>query len=155
MRTLGKRLGSVPGTAYWHVKDKRDLVALAGEYVWRELALPELSSTKWRRAATMMAMDFRAMLIRHPWLLQVFGSYVVYGHERARHDDHSLAIFEAAGFSGASALRTASAVRTFVVGDALAFAGKAAFERTLRRSGKDATTEIRLSIAKFSQIARQ
>src|SRR5260370_939587 len=110
MRALGKRLGSVPGAVYWHVKNKRDLVALAGEYVWRELALPELSPTKWRRAASMMAKDFRAMLIRHPWLLQVFGSYVVYGHERARHDDHSLAIFEAAGFSGASALRAATAV---------------------------------------------
>jgi hypothetical protein len=35
-----------------------------------------------------MATDFRAMLIRHSWLVQFFGSYV-YGPERhPRHNDH-------------------------------------------------------------------
>lgn len=155
MRALGKRLGSAPAATYWHVKNKRDLVALASEHVWKELALPELSQENWRAAAATMATNFRALLIRHTWLLQVFGAYVVYGHERARHDDHNLAIFEAAGFSSAMALLAATAVANFVIGNALTFSGKAVVKRELRRKGQDAAAHIQNRISKFSEIARQ
>src|SRR5262249_20606118 len=108
MRALGKRLGSVATAVYWHVKSKRDLVRLAGDHVWNEIALPDLGLTDWRSAAKSMAADFRAMLARHPWLVQVVGSYVVYGPGKARHDDHTLAIYEAAGFTGVWAERAAA-----------------------------------------------
>src|SRR5579864_4815299 len=78
MRALGKRLGSVPAAVYWHVRNKSDLITLAGEHVWSELPLSDVSSSNWRAAVTQLATEFRAMLIRHPWLLQVFGSYVIY-----------------------------------------------------------------------------
>jgi AcrR family transcriptional regulator len=155
MRALGKRLGSVPAAAYWHVKNKRDLITLAGEHVWSELPLTDSSSSNWRAAVTQMATDFRGMLIRHSWLLQVFGSYVVYGHQRARHDDRSLAIFQAAGFEGTKALLASMTVLTFVVGSTLGFAGKAAMRRAQRRDGKDADALIQEQIAKFSEIAKQ
>ena len=155
MRALGKRLGSVPAAVYWHVKNKRDLIGLAGDYVCGQLALPEVKSADWRLAAAKMAKDFYAILIRHPWLLQVFGSYVVYGHGRARHDDHNLAIFEAAGFRGPSALLAATTLATFVVGSALGFAGKAALQRMQRRRGRDADALIRNSLAKMSEVAAQ
>jgi hypothetical protein len=50
-----------------------------------------------------MAADLFAMLTRHCWLIQAFSSQVLYGAGKARHDDHSLAIYEAAGFTGAQA----------------------------------------------------
>jgi hypothetical protein len=102
-----------------------------------------------------MATDFRAMLIRHPWLLQVFGSYVVYGHERARHDDHNLAIFQAAGFKGAKALLASMTVLTFVVGSALGLAGKAALRRAHKRGGKNVDALIQGRIAQMSEVAKQ
>lgn len=155
IRELGKRLGSAPSAVYWHVKGKRELVALAGEQVWTELDLPEFTSADWRSAAVKMATDYHAMLIRHPWLLQVFGTFAVYGPNRARHDDHNLAIFQTAGFSGARALLAASAVATFALGNALASAGKAALKREFRRSGKRADTLIQENTEKFRAIAMQ
>lgn len=155
IRELGKRLGSAPSAVYWHVKGKRELLALAGEHVWNELDLPEFTSADWRSAAVKMATDYHVMLIRHPWLLQVFGTFAIYGPNRARHDDHNLAIFKAAGFSGSTALLAASAVATFVIGNALASAGKAALKREFRRSGKRADVLIQENTEKFRAIAIQ
>ena len=155
IRELGKRLGSAPSAIYWHVKSKRELIALAGEQVWTELDLPAFTPADWREAAVKMATGYHAMLIRHPWLLQVFGTFAVYGHNRARHDDHNLAIFQAAGFAGATALLAASSVATFALGSALASAGKATLKREFRRSGKHADALIQENIAKFRATAIQ
>src|SRR5690349_4305070 len=40
MRMLGKRLGSAATAMYWHVGSKDDLLALAADRVWSEIALP-------------------------------------------------------------------------------------------------------------------
>ena len=98
MRALGRRLGSAATAVYWHVGSKDNLIALAGDQAWNEITLPDLTRTDWRTAATQMATDLYAMAMRHPWLVQALGSYVVFGPGKARHDDRSLAIYEAAGF---------------------------------------------------------
>src|SRR5262245_1377898 len=93
MRALGKRLGSAATAVYWHLGGKADLVALAGDRVWNEIALPDLAVTDWRAAAASMATDLYATLTRHPWLVQAFGSFVVYGPGKARYDDHGIAVY--------------------------------------------------------------
>src|SRR5437868_12795155 len=70
MRALGQRLGSAATAVYWHVGSKDDLVALAGDQVWHEIALPDLTASEWRSAATALATELYALLGRHPWLLQ-------------------------------------------------------------------------------------
>src|SRR5215471_14287264 len=57
MRALGKRLGAAATAVYWHLESKDDLVALAGNQVWNEIALPELPAVDWRTAAAAMATD--------------------------------------------------------------------------------------------------
>ncbi|MDF2710501.1 MAG: putative transcriptional regulator, TetR family, partial [Nonomuraea muscovyensis] len=52
MRSLGKRLGTVATAVYWHVKNKDDLVLLAGDHVWNEVELPDVDAVDWRTAAT-------------------------------------------------------------------------------------------------------
>ena len=42
MRALGQRLGSAATAVYWHVGSKDNLIALAGDQVWSEIALPDL-----------------------------------------------------------------------------------------------------------------
>src|SRR5882757_8307864 len=79
MRSLGSRLGSAATAVYWHVGSKDNLIALAGDQAWSELALPDLATTDWRGAATDLATALHAMLVRHPWLVQAFGSFVVFG----------------------------------------------------------------------------
>src|SRR5215468_1594535 len=77
MRALGQRLGSAATAVYWHVGSKENLVALAGDQAWHEVARPDPAEHGWRAAATLMATDLHAMLLRHPWLLQAFGSFLI------------------------------------------------------------------------------
>ncbi|HKO83362.1 MAG TPA: TetR/AcrR family transcriptional regulator [Actinomycetota bacterium] len=135
MRALGRRLGSAATAVYWHVGSKDNLIALAGDQAWNEITLPDPTTTDWRTAATQMATDLYAMAIRHPWLVQALGSHVVYGPGKARHDDHSLAIYEAAGFTGEQADQAMATVFTFVLGNAIGPAAAAALTRKLGRDG--------------------
>jgi AcrR family transcriptional regulator len=155
MRALGKRLGSAATAVYWHVGSKDNLISLAADQVWNEIPLPDLTMTDWRTAATTMATSLHTMLTCHPWLVQSFGFYVVYGSGKARHDEHSLAIFEEAGFIGIQADRAAAAVFTFVLGNALGPAAVISLERRLSRGGGDAKESLRDSMAKASEIAMQ
>ena len=97
-----------------------------------EIALPDLTAIDWRTAATRMATGLHTMLTRHPWLVQSFGSFLLFGPGKARHDDHTLAIYEAAGFTGARADQAATSVFTFVLGNALGPAAAASLSRKPR-----------------------
>jgi len=151
MRALGQRLGSAATAVYWHVGSKANLIALAGDQVWGEVALPDPDAAGWRAAACAMATSLHAILTRHPWLAQAFGSYLVFGPGKARHDDHLLAIYEAAGFPGAQADQAASAVFTFVLGNALGPAAAA----SLTRDGGPAGAQIRDTMTRARDIAMQ
>lgn len=150
MRTLGKRLGSAATAVYWHVGSKDNLVALAGDRVWEEVTLPDLAESDWRTATTRMATDLYATLARHPWLVQVFGSLMAYGPGKARFDEHTLAIHEAAGFTDTRADQAAAAVLTYVLGNAL---GPAAEVSLTRKLGLDGDTLLRDSMVKAREVA--
>jgi AcrR family transcriptional regulator len=155
MRSLGKRLGSAATAVYWHVGSKANLIALAADQAWNEIALPDLTAVDWRTAAAQMATDLHAMLTRHPWLVQAFGSLLLYGPGKARHDDHSLAVYEAAGFTDVQAAQAATTVFTFVLGNALGPAAAASLTRKLSRDGGDPEEQMRDSMAKAREIATQ
>ncbi len=153
MRALGKRLDSAATAVYWHVGSKENLIALAGDQVWAEIALPELTARGWRPAAAEMAVGLHAMLTRHPWLMQAFGSLLLFGPGKARHDDHSLAIYEAAGFTEVQADQAAATVFTYVLGNALGPAATASLTRRLGREGRDAGELMRETMTKAAEVA--
>jgi hypothetical protein len=66
-----------------------------------------------------------------PQYLAAIGSQVLFGTGKARHDDHTLAIYEAAGFTGEQADQAAASVFTFVLGNALGPAAAASLTRKL------------------------
>jgi AcrR family transcriptional regulator len=152
MRSLGARLGTAATAVYWHVKSKDNLVRLAGDEVWNEIELPDLSAVDWRTAATTMADNLHAMLIRHPWLLQAFGTHLLYGAGKARYDDHSLAVYEMAGFAGAEADQAMATVFMFVLGSAIGASATGWLKRRLSRAGGDADELLRDTVAKASEI---
>lgn len=152
MRALGTRLGTAATAVYWHVGSKDDLVALTADRVWGEVPLPDPAAAGWRAAATAMATGLHAMLGRHPWLVQAFGTQVLFGRGKARHDDHGLAVYEAAGFTGAQADQAMAGVFTFVLGNALGPAAAASAGRRLARDGEDSMRE---SMAKAAEIAAE
>lgn len=155
MRSLGERLGSAPTAVYWHVKSKDNLVMLAGDQVWNEIELPDLSVVGWRSAGMTMAKDMHAMLTRHPWLVQALGTHVLRGTGKVRHDDHSLAVFELAGFAGALADQAMATVFMFVLGSALGASAEVSLRRRLQREGGNAEELIRDTIEHQKEIAMQ
>jgi AcrR family transcriptional regulator len=155
MRSLGKRLGSAATAIYWHIKTKDELVRLAGDALWEEVELPDLDATDWRTAASAMAISMHAMLTRHPWFGQAFGSHILYGPGKARHDDHSLAIYERAGFTAGDADRAAATVFIFVLGSALGAAAQISLTRRLSRAGEDAGRLLADTMARATEIGVQ
>jgi AcrR family transcriptional regulator len=155
MRALGQRLDSAATAVYWHVGSKDNLIALAADRAWHEIALPDLATVDWRTAASAMATELYEMLVRHPWLLQAFGSFLTYGSGKARHDDASIAIYEAAGFVGPAADRAATVMGTFVLGNALGPSASASLTRRIDRDSGNAAERIRESLAAAADIASQ
>jgi hypothetical protein len=100
-----------------------------------------------------MAVDLYRMLTRHPWLVQALGSFPVFGPGKARHDDRSLAVYEAAGFAGARADQALSTVFTFVLGNALGPAATASLRRKVGRDGGNAEERLADTMAKAGEIA--
>ncbi|GAA3385670.1 TetR/AcrR family transcriptional regulator C-terminal domain-containing protein [Cryptosporangium minutisporangium] len=155
MRALGKRLGAVPTAVYWHVSNKDKLMVLAGDEVWNEIALPAPDPDDWRTPAVGLATELYAMLMRHPWLVPAFGSYLFYGPGKARYDDRCLAVYEAGGFAGPDADRAAAAVFTFVFGNALGASAMMSLTRRLSRNGGDADALIQETLTKATEVAMQ
>jgi len=155
MRNLGDRLGTAATTVYWHIGSKDNLLVLASEASWSEIALPDLVHAEWRACAAEMARGQYAMLTRHPWLVQAMSSQVLYGPAKARHDDHNLAVFELAGFTGAEADRAAAIVFMFVLGSAFGTSASAALDAQLRRLGGDPRRRLRELVAHQKSIAMQ
>ena len=155
MRQLGSRLGSAATSVYWHVKSKDDLVVLAADSVWGEIELPDLGEAGWRAAATAMARDMYAMILRHPWLVPAMSTHLVYGPGKARHDDHMLAVYEAAGFTGRDAEQATKVVFTFVLGTALGAASEVTWKARLARAGGDEGEQAREMVAQMTEIAMQ
>ncbi|AKZ60355.1 putative transcriptional regulator [Streptomyces ambofaciens ATCC 23877] len=153
MRALGNRLNSAATAVYWHVKNKDNLVLLATDRVWSELTLADLKAVTWRAAATAIATDLYAMFVRHPWLVQVFAAHVVYGEGKARHDDHSLAVYESAGFTGTQADQAAAAVFTYVLGNAAGAAATASLTRKLNDGHSTAEERFQNALTKAQEIA--
>jgi AcrR family transcriptional regulator len=155
MRALGKRLGSAATAVYWHVGSKANLIVLAGDHVWNEIPLPDLSTTDWRTATAEMATDLHAMLTRHHWVVQAFGSYVIFGPGKARHDDHTLAAYEAAGFTSAQADQAAAIVFTFVLGNALGPAASASLSRKRSRDDANYAEDVQHSMSQARELAAE
>ncbi|MFC8593133.1 TetR/AcrR family transcriptional regulator [Streptomyces atroolivaceus] len=153
MRALGARLDSAATAMYWHVKSKDNLVLLATDQVWSELTLPDPGTADWRTAVTVMATDLHAMFTRHPWLVQVLAAHLVYGEGKARHDDRSLALYEAAGLTAAQADQAAGAVFTYVLGNAAGAAATASLTRKGNEGGSSAEKQFRHTMAEAREIA--
>ncbi|WP_327586347.1 TetR/AcrR family transcriptional regulator [Nonomuraea sp. NBC_00507] len=155
MRRLGTWLGSAATAVYWHVKSKDELVVLAADEVWSEIELPDPAGVGWREAAAVMARNLHSMVVRHPWLVTAMSLYSIYGPGKARHDDHLIGVYEAAGFAGRQVDWAMNVVFVFALGQALGAASDAAWRRRLRRAGGDVEEQVRADTAWITEIAAQ
>ncbi|MDT9693051.1 TetR/AcrR family transcriptional regulator C-terminal domain-containing protein [Streptomyces sp. P9(2023)] len=150
MRRLGKRLGSAATAMYWHVASKESLVVLAADAVWGELKFPDPAEVGWRAAARALVHDTYALGKRHPWLVPAISSHFVYGHGMARFQDHSYAIYEAAGFKGWELDWAVNSAFTFVTGTLLVDATEATLATAQVPRGKGDEAKPALSVADWA-----
>lgn len=67
MRRLAERLGVVAPSLYWHVETKDDVIDLAVDAIFGEVAPRAQSTSHWRGSVTAVLTAWRAALLRHPW----------------------------------------------------------------------------------------
>ena len=153
MRSLGKRLDSAATAVYWHVGSKDNLVRLATDAVWTEITLPDLDGLDWRAAASAAATGLHRMLLDHPWLIQAMATHLLYGPNKARYDEHTLAIYEGAGLGQAAADRASAVVFMFALGTAVGAAATVSLTRRLRRDAGDPEELLRAATAEAAAVA--
>jgi AcrR family transcriptional regulator len=133
MRKLGARLNAGATSLYRHVATKDELMELAVDEVFAEMAIPPADSPDWRAAATQAARSFRATALRHPWLASVLGQagLAYLGPNLMSFSERLAALFTAAGFPDPS--RAIDTVLSYVIGMSTT---EAAWLSTVARSGE-------------------
>ncbi|WP_261718847.1 TetR/AcrR family transcriptional regulator [Streptomyces sp. FZ201] len=80
MRRLAAELNVTAMSVYWYVDTKDDLLELALDSVYGELRLPDPEADEdWRDQLRTLAGEYRAMLVRHPWMSPLAGTYLNIG----------------------------------------------------------------------------
>jgi AcrR family transcriptional regulator len=133
MRKLGARLNAGATSLYRHVATKDELMEVAVDEVFGEIAVPAAGDgSGWRPAATGAAGSFRATALRHPWLASVLGQagLAYLGPNLMSFSERLAALFAAAGFPEPS--RAIDALLSYVIGMSTT---EAAWLTTVGRSG--------------------
>ncbi|GGX11429.1 TetR family transcriptional regulator [Streptomyces malachitofuscus] len=80
MRRLAAELDVTAMSVYWYVDTKDDLLELALDRTFGELTLPDPAADEdWRDQLRALAREYRALLVRHPWLSPLAGRFLNIG----------------------------------------------------------------------------
>ena len=80
MRRLAAELNVTAMSVYWYVDTKDDLLELALDRTFGELTLPDPAAEEdWRDQLRALAREYRALLVRHPWLSPLAGRFLNIG----------------------------------------------------------------------------
>ncbi|MDH6138402.1 AcrR family transcriptional regulator [Kitasatospora sp. GP30] len=101
MRKLGARLNAGATSLYRHVATKDELMELAVDEVFGEMAVPPAGDPDWRGPVAEAARSFRATAVRHPWLASVLGQagLAYLGPNLMSFTERLAALFTAADFA--------------------------------------------------------
>ncbi|MFE0175174.1 TetR/AcrR family transcriptional regulator [Streptomyces sp. NPDC059002] len=81
MRRLAGELNVTAMSVYWYVDTKDDLLELALDSACGEMDLPDTETfpEAWRNQLRALADEYRALLIRHPWVSPLIGRFLNIG----------------------------------------------------------------------------
>ena len=115
MRTVAARLGAGAMSLYNYVPDKEALIAAMIEHVSGEQRLPEAPSGDWRGDLSALAREQRALLHRHPWLIDALTHRQPLGPNALAVLEFAAAALEPTGQPPATRLETFALLTGFVV----------------------------------------
>ncbi|MFG2007412.1 TetR/AcrR family transcriptional regulator [Spirillospora sp. NPDC048911] len=133
MRRLGIKLDAGATSAYWYVTNKDELLELALDQVMGEIDVPDPAEVGWRAAARACAHEYRAALLRHPWVISLMGVQPAIGPNSMRMGDRMLGALMMAGFTGSELALASSLLSAHTIGSATL---EAAMYRASSRAGK-------------------
>ncbi|MGW0465717.1 TetR/AcrR family transcriptional regulator [Streptomyces sp. NPDC003027] len=80
MRKLATELGVTAMSLYWYVDTKDDIIEYAVDTVYGEIDRDAVDAAgDWRDRIRVLALDYRRMLVRHPWMSPCAGQYLNIG----------------------------------------------------------------------------
>ncbi|MFH8714127.1 TetR/AcrR family transcriptional regulator C-terminal domain-containing protein [Streptomyces zaomyceticus] len=80
MRKLAAELNVTAMSLYWYVDTKDDIIEYAVDTVYGEIDLAAVDAAGgWRDRIRVLALDYRRMLVRHPWMSPSAGQYLNIG----------------------------------------------------------------------------
>ncbi|TDC83049.1 TetR/AcrR family transcriptional regulator [Actinomadura sp. 7K507] len=142
LRGLAGTLGVHATSLYWHVATRDDLLDLALDAVFGELALPGVPSTTWDDEVRLYMHELRGALLRHPWSGALATSRPLLGPEALARSEFVHAALTRAGLAGPELTAAAAAVSNLVISSVAAeaawrhdgeAAARAAMHEHLRR----------------------
>ncbi|GGV01456.1 TetR family transcriptional regulator [Streptomyces filipinensis] len=118
MRRLAGELNVTAMSLYWYVDTKDDLLELALDVAFGELRLPDpdADGEDWRRQLRGLATEYRALLVRHPWLSPLAGRYLNIGPNSLAFSRAVQQVVRRAGLPARGVTGAISAVFQFVYG---------------------------------------
>ncbi|MGW1200904.1 TetR/AcrR family transcriptional regulator [Streptomyces sp. NPDC002536] len=118
MRKLASELGVTAMSVYWYVDNKDDLLEYVMDEVSAEMRVPDPTdeSEDWRDQLRLLAFEYRAVLLAHPWMPQLVGQYQNIGPHAMKFADVSLAVMRRCGVPPESMSGAISALFQFVFG---------------------------------------
>ncbi|MFA1544119.1 TetR/AcrR family transcriptional regulator [Actinomadura monticuli] len=118
MRRLAERLGTGSTTLYWHVETKDDVLELALDAVFGDVAVPE-GGAGWRADVIDLMSGWRRAMLDHPWSAAVLGGRPLLGPNVLARTDFLYATLASTGLAGTRLAAAAYAVANYVIGSAL------------------------------------
>ncbi|MFD4114300.1 TetR/AcrR family transcriptional regulator [Streptomyces niveus] len=121
MRRLAAELGVTAMSLYWYVDTKDDLLELALDSVYTEIVtLPETADdgtdTDWRDELRELAVSYRALLVRHPWVSPLVGKFLNIGPHSMEFSTAVQRVMRGTGLPAHGQMGALSAVFQFVYG---------------------------------------
>ncbi|MGW5097898.1 TetR/AcrR family transcriptional regulator [Streptomyces nodosus] len=117
MRRLAAELKVTAMSVYWYVDTKDDLLELALDAVYGELRLPAADSDEdWRGRLRTLAAGYRALLVRHPWLSPLAGTFLNIGPHSVAFSLAVQRVIRLTGLPAHGQMGAISAVFQFVYG---------------------------------------
>ncbi|MFF5984913.1 TetR/AcrR family transcriptional regulator [Streptomyces olindensis] len=117
MRRLAGELNVTAMSVYWYVDTKDDLLELALDQVMGEMRLPDPDADEdWRDQVRALAREYRALLVRHPWVSALVGVFLNIGPHNLAFSRVVQRVVRRTGLPAKRLTSTISAVFQFVYG---------------------------------------
>ncbi|MEV0090629.1 TetR/AcrR family transcriptional regulator [Streptomyces sp. NPDC050738] len=116
MRRLAADLGVTAMSVYWYVDTKDDLLELALDQAMGEVVLPDESVDDWRTHVRQLAVNYRKLLVTHPWVSPLVGEFLNVGPNAQLFSTAVMNVMKASGLSPRHQAGGLAAVFQFVYG---------------------------------------